>query len=128
MTKVIYLLAGGALGSALRYAMSMWVQRSTLHTFPIGILSVNITGSFLIGFCWAFAEAFQFSQNMRIFLFIGLFGGFTTFSSYTLDTMILLKEGEYKIAFMNILISNIAGLVAVFLGLLSGKNIVTLIK
>lgn len=128
MIKVIYLIAGGALGSALRYAMSTWVQRSTLHSFPIGILSINVLGSFLIGLCWAFAEAFQFSQNTRAFLFVGLFGGFTTFSSYTLDTMILFKEGEYKIAFVNILISNIFGLAAVFLGLLSGKNIITLIK
>lgn len=128
MIKIICLIAGGALGSVLRHIMSTWVQRVTLHSFPVGILSVNVLGSFLIGFCWAIAEAFHFSANIRAFLFVGLFGGFTTFSSYSLDTMTFLKAGEYKIAFINILASNILALIAVFMGLMLGKNTITLIK
>lgn len=128
MIKVLLLLAGGAIGTVLRFGVSTWVQRSMLYSFPFGILSVNVIGSFLIGFCWSIAEYTNTSANVRIFLFTGLFGGFTTFSSFALDTMSLMKTGEYKLAFLNILASNMLGLIAVFLGLLLGKNVMTLIK
>ncbi|WP_337940706.1 MULTISPECIES: fluoride efflux transporter CrcB [Parabacteroides] len=128
MIKVLILITGGAIGSALRYWVSMWVQRSMLYSFPFGILSVNVIGSFLIGFCWSLAEDYNFSVNTRAFLFTGLFGGFTTFSSFALDTMSLMKTGDYKLAFINILASNILGLIAVFLGLLLGKNVLSLLK
>lgn len=128
MIKVLILITGGAIGSALRYWVSMWVQRSMLYSFPFGILSVNVIGSFLIGFCWSLAEDYNFSVNTRAFLFTGLFGGFTTFSSFALDTMSLMKTGDYKLAFINILASNILGLIAVFSGLLLGKNVLSLLK
>ncbi|RHU27251.1 fluoride efflux transporter CrcB [Parabacteroides sp. TM07-1AC] len=128
MIKVLILITGGAIGSALRYWVSMWVQRSMLYSFPFGILSVNVIGSFLIGFCWSLAEDYNFSVNTRAFLFTGLFGGFTTFSSFALDTMSLMKTGDYKLAFINILASNILGLIAVFFGLLLGKNVLSLLK
>lgn len=82
----------------------------------------------LIGFCWSIAEAYNFSINTRAFLFTGLFGGFTTFSSFALDTMVLMRTGEYKMALLNVLASNILGLIAVFLGIILGKNIITMIK
>ena len=68
------------------------------------------------------------SINTRAFLFTGLFGGFTTFSSFALDTMVLMRTGEYKMALLNVLASNILGLIAVFLGIILGKNIITMIK
>ena len=123
MIKVLILITGGAIGSALRYGVSMWVQRSLQYSFPFGILSVNIIGSFLIGFCWSLAENYNFSANTRAFLFTGLFGGFTTFSSFS-----LIKIGDYKLALLNILASNVLGLIAVFLGLLLGKNVLSLMK
>ena len=103
MIKVFLLIIGGAIGSALRFGVSTWVQRSMLYSFPFGILSVNVIGSFLIGFCWSIAEAYNFSINTRAFLFTGLFGGFTTFSSFALDTMVLMRTGEYKMALLNVL-------------------------
>ena len=118
MIKVFLLIIGGAIGSALRFGVSTWVQRSMLYSFPFGILSVNVIGSFLIGFCWSIAEAYNFSINTRAFLFTGLFGGFTTFSSFALD----------KMALLNVLASNILGLIAVFLGIILGKNIIAMIK
>ncbi len=126
--KVLLLILGGAIGTALRFGLSSWVQKACLFSFPFGILSVNVAGSFLIGLVWSLAEAFHFSLLARTFLFTGLFGGFTTFSSFTLDTMALLKTGEYKLALFNILANNLLGLLAVFAGLMLGKNLATLLK
>ena len=98
------------------------------HAFPWGILSVNVIGSLLIGFCWSLAEAFHFSAQTRAFLFTGLFGGFTTFSSFALDTSALFRNGEAKLALLNIVLSNALGLIAVFTGLYVGKQCVGLLK
>ena len=122
MTKVLLLITGGAIGTVFRFGISTWVQRLMLHSFPFGILSVNVIGSFLIGFCCSIAETYNFSASVRVFLFTGMFGGFT------LDTISLMKTGEYKLALFNLLASNILGLSAVFLGLLLGKNVMSLIK
>lgn len=126
--KVLLLILGGAIGTGLRFGVSSWVQKTMLFSFPFGILSVNILGSFFIGLCWSLAEAFHFSILTRAFLFTGLFGGFTTFSSFALDSMVLIKTGAYKLAFLNIFVSNLLGLAAVFSGILLGGKIVALIK
>ncbi len=128
MIKVILLITGGAIGTVCRYGLSVSVQRTVLNSFPLGILSVNVTGSFLIGLCWSIAEACNMSLNARLFLFTGIFGGFTTFSSFALDTFALLKMGDYKMAVLNILANNVLGLLAVAMGWFLGKNLMTLIK
>lgn len=128
MIQAACLLAGGALGSLLRFLVSTWVQRSSLHAFPAGILCVNVLGSFLIGFCWSLAETFRFSDTARLFLFTGLFGGFTTFSSFSLDTIVLLKTGAVRTALLNIAANNLLGLAAAFSGLRLGKYTIHLIK
>ncbi|MDH6307036.1 CrcB protein [Parabacteroides sp. PF5-5] len=128
MVKVLFLVIGGAIGTALRYGLIEYVQRSVLHAFPLGVLAVNLTGSFFIGLCWSIFEVLEISPNIRIFLFAGLFGGFTTFSTFALDTMVLMKAGEYKLALFNVLASNILGIIVVFLGFCLGKYILTLIK
>lgn len=121
-------MLGGALGTVFRFQLSSWIQQTVLSTFPYGILCVNILGSFVIGLCWSLSDILNFSPNFKLFLFTGLIGGFTTFSSFVLDAMLLLKAGEYKIAFSYILASNIFGLSAVFLGYLLGRYTLTLIK
>ncbi|MCD8264857.1 MAG: CrcB family protein [Tannerellaceae bacterium] len=85
-------------------------------------------GSFLIGFCWYLSEGGHFSLPTRLFLFTGFFGGFTTFSSFSLETMNLMKTGDYRLALFNILASNFIGLIAVFSGYLLGKITLTFIN
>lgn len=121
-------MAGGALGTVLRYQLSTWVQNTVLSVFPYGILAVNVLGSFLIGLCWSLSDTLSYSSNFKLFLFTGLFGGFTTFSAFTLDTLLLLKNGDYKTAFAYVLASNVVGIAAVFFGYLSGKYLSALIR
>lgn len=124
--KVLLLILGGAIGTGLRFGISSWVQKTLLFSFPFGILSVNLLGSFFIGFSWSLAEAFHFSILTRAFLFTGLFGGFTTFSSFALDSAFLFQTGAYKLALLNIFGNNLLGLLAVFLGIETGKKLLVL--
>ena len=123
MVKILYILAGGALGSLARYSVSGFAQRFYYGIFPIGTLTVNLAGSFIIGFLWSFWEARDLSPNLRSFIFIGLLGGFTTFSSFSLESMNLIKAGETKYALINIFGTNIFGLIFVFLGYMIAKAI-----
>ena len=116
IVKILLIALGGAIGSVSRYGLGGLVYRLFGSIFPWGTLAVNLIGSFLIGFLWAAFERTAIGSNMRIFVFIGILGGFTTFSSYTLETFNLLREGETRLAITNMLVSNFAGVAAVFIG------------
>jgi len=128
MIKYILLAAGGAIGTILRYSMSGLTYRIVNGVFPWGTIVVNLTGSFAIGLLWGFFEIQNISSNMRNFIFIGILGGFTTFSTYALESLNLLRDGEIKWAMTNLLISNICGLILVFAGFMLSKFIINLIK
>ena len=96
--------------------------------FPLGTLLVNLIGSFIIGLAWGFFETNSFSPNLRAFLFIGVLGGFTTFSSFSLETMNLLRDGEFKIGIINILANNVLGIVLVFGGLFTSRELLSFLK
>lgn len=104
------ILAGGGIGALSRFLLARWVQDQAVTAFPLGTLAVNLTGSFLIGFLAALFERYAFNPQLRSFVFIGLLGGFTTFSSYSLETLRLLRGSEPVLAWGYILISNGAGL------------------
>lgn len=116
MLKILYLLAGGALGSLLRYGVSGLAHKWISGLFPWGTLVVNATGALLIGFLWGLFEDKGISPNMRMFVFVGLLGGYTTFSTYALESMNLFKSGDTKMAIMNLLANNVLAIAAVFLG------------
>jgi CrcB protein len=128
MIKYILLAAGGAIGTVLRYSMSGLTYRMVNSVFPWGTIVVNLTGSFVIGLLWGFFEIQNISSNMRNFIFIGILGGFTTFSTYALESLNLFRDGEIKWAMTNLLISNICGLILVFAGFMLSKFIINLIK
>ena len=128
MIKYLLLATGGAIGTILRYSMSGFTYRMVNSVFPWGTIVVNLTGSFAIGLLWGFFEIQNISSNMRNFIFIGILGGFTTFSTYALESLNLFRDGEIKLAMTNMLISNICGLILVFAGFMLSKFIINLIK
>lgn len=109
---------GGALGSISRYLLGTWIQAlSRSIDFPYGTLIVNLLGCFLIGLLSQLAEARgAFTPETRAFLFIGILGGFTTFSSFGNDTINLMRDGAAFNALANIGVNVILGLVLVWLG------------
>ena len=116
-TCFLVFLAGG-LGSICRYTVAYTVGRLAKTSFPLGTLCVNLLGSFIMGMSFAFFEHFLCSPEFKIALTVGFLGGFTTFSTYTLETINLLRDGEYRLFAYNILVSNIFGLGCVISGIL----------
>jgi CrcB protein len=113
-----YVAAGGALGSVARWLIQTWTAARFGSGFPWGTLGINILGSFLIGLVAAFAltGAFGISSDARIFLAVGFCGGFTTFSSFSLETLGLLQRGQPLAAGAYILSSVVIGLIAASAG------------
>jgi fluoride exporter len=123
--KILLLLAGGAVGTVSRYAVAGMTHKYYIGTFPLGTLMVNILGSLIIGFLWGIWETANISSNLRTFIFIGILGGFTTFSTYSLETLNLFRDGEVKMAIINILANNILGISMVILGFFVAKSLIS---
>ncbi len=123
MNKILALMIGGALGTLFRYWVSDYAIKLFDSIFPWGTFIVNLFGSLLIGICWGFFEKGQLNINTRLFLFVGLFGGFTTFSSFSLESLNLLKTGHAGTAILYMLSSNILGLLFVYLGYIFGRSL-----
>ena len=102
----------------LRHAVNVAIHRATGQTVPAAVAAVNISGCLVIGVLAGLIAAGRWSPSpaMRVFVFVGLLGGFTTFSSFGLDTLALAREGRPLLAAVNVLGQVTAGLLAVFLG------------
>lgn len=116
--SIIIVALGGALGSIFRYLLGTWTQTlSKSIDFPYGTLAVNLLGCFMIGFLSQLAEARgALGSELRIFIFVGILGGFTTFSSFGNETLNLIRDGETFNALANIGANVIFGLMLVWLG------------
>jgi len=128
MLKIIFLMTGGALGTLSRYLVSGVAHRLISGTFPWGTLLVNATGSLLIGFCWGIVEMRDISPQARLFVFVGFLGGYTTFSSYALESMNLLRDGDVRMAVTNLVLNNLLSLLLVFVGYFLSKGLFTYLK
>ena len=112
---------GGALGSVARHGLNQWVLSRPLGTFPLGIFTINIVGSVAIGVIAGAVASGRWtaSAEARTFLMVGVLGGFTTFSSFSLDTLMLIRNGQTGYA-----IVNVAGQVALsLLGVAAGYSL-----
>jgi CrcB protein len=126
MFKLLAIMAGGSIGAACRHGMFVVVQRWSGSAFPAGTLAVNLLGSFMIGFLWYIFDKPHWSQEMRLFLFTGLLGGFTTFSTFTRETFQFFKLGDWKSAVTYVTLSNVLGITLVFVGYLLCKRLMVM--
>lgn len=115
--------SGGFFGSAARWAFSGLVHRLLPSAlFPWGTLAVNVLGCFVIGLLFGLGEVRQlFSPNTRLFLLVGVLGGFTTFSTFGLESFHLLRDGEFIRAAAYVVFHLVIGLVAVWAGIISTR-------
>lgn len=118
LPQLLWVGLGGFLGSIARFVMAGIFNRfSPMLGFPIGTLTVNMFGCFLIGLLYGLAETRSLlGPDIRIFLFIGVLGGFTTYSTFGFESLELLKDGAMLKASANILLHVFVGLAAVWLG------------
>ena len=114
--KVLLLTVGGALGTNARYWLAVGVTAVGVPTFPWATFAVNVSGSFAIGFLVVALARWASHPNLRLLLLTGFLGGFTTFSTFTLDSLILYESGQPGLSVANALGSVVAGLAAVALG------------
>ena len=111
---------GGFVGAVGRFWLSGLAQKFS-DRFPFGTLSVNLLGSFLLGFLATLFLERVVSQDLRLFLLVGLLGAFTTYSTFSLETFDLMREGDWVMASVNILSNVLGTLIAVWTGVLVAK-------
>lgn len=117
MRQLLVVAAGGAAGAVMRWLMASGIQRMAGGAFPWGTLVVNALGSFLLGFLFVWLiERSSASELMRLALTVGFLGAFTTFSTYSLESIRLLQEGAFAMAFGNVIGQVIACLLLTWLG------------
>src|SRR5262245_51196459 len=121
---IVAIAVGGALGSVARYLLAVGLQRATGSSFPIGTLAVNVLGSFVIGLLYVWLiERSGSRPELRGFLIVGVLGGFTTFSSFSMETVTLMMQASYGRAALNVAASVALCLGATVSGVALGRQI-----
>lgn len=119
MKSILLVALGGALGSVARFKLGGWVLHYAVDwRFPAGTFAVNVIGCLAAGVLAGLGERYSlFSPEARVFLFVGILGGFTTFSAFGVETMFLLRRGDVWVAGLNVVASVLCGLGALWIGL-----------
>jgi CrcB protein len=119
LRTILIVGTGGFIGSVMRYLVQFYVEKGMSSTFPLGTLIANIVGSFVIGMVFALAEKGNLlSSEWRIFLSVGICGGFTTFSAFAYNNFIMIKEHLYGQLLFNLGGNIFLGILAVYLGII----------
>jgi CrcB protein len=122
MRSFLFVCLGGTLGTAFRYLMGVSIQAAYGPKFPVGTLSVNLIGSFLISMImYLSVDKGLISTPVRLVICTGVLGGFTTYSSFNFETMRLWQQGSLGLAFLNLALTVVGCLVMGGLGLLAGR-------
>ncbi len=114
--KILAVALGGSIGAVTRYLVYLFFDRSWNQSFPWSTLAVNLIGSFFIGLLWGYFGKSFVSPGVRLLLFVGILGSFTTFSTFAFDVFSLTKDGEIKQMIYYILATNILGIGLAFAG------------
>lgn len=124
VAQVSVIMFGGALGALMRYIVSGTIMDKLGNGFPYGTLTVNVLGSFLMGFlAMLLVERMGLDPLLRLGIFVGFLGAFTTFSTFSMETMNLFEQGAHLHAFANMFVSVLFSVFAVWLGVMAGKSI-----
>ena len=124
MARLLWICLGSATGGGARYLLSSWLLKLLGPSFPYGTLTVNLLGSLLIGgLMYAGTEAAILSTTVRLALTTGVMGGFTTYSTFSYETLRLFQDGRWGIALSNVLIHMFGCLLACLLGWLGAKSL-----
>jgi CrcB protein len=113
---IAYIALGGAIGALLRYGVGLAIKPENTLAFPIHTFLINVLGCLCIGIIASIIQNTPFNELMQYFVVIGLLGGFTTFSSFSLESLYLLKNGKILIAASYMLLSNSIGITGAFIG------------
>ncbi len=119
--NILLVAAGGAIGAAARYLVGLWLAARLGPDFPWGTFFANVTGSFLIGVVLVLVEGGTLPAGARLFFAVGIMGGYTTFSSYSYETLALLTDGEIVKAFVYVFGQLLLGFFGVYLGVVAGR-------
>jgi fluoride exporter len=117
----LYVGLGAFLGANARYWIANWAAARFGTAFPYGTFIINVTGSFVLGVLVAYLAVRTYSPAWRLFLAVGLCGGYTTFSSYAYETLALLESGSAFLAFLYFVGSPLAAFAAAFVGIVCGR-------
>jgi CrcB protein len=124
MVNIFIIGIGGFLGAISRYGVALWIGQRWGRSFPLGTFVINVSGSFLIGLLMSLlTERFMVNPQWRLMLVVGFLGAYTTFSTFEYETGALLKDSEWLIAMLNVLLSVIVGFIALKLGEVIAKSI-----
>lgn len=125
MNPYLLVAVGGALGSVVRYGTGVLVGKAWTASFPLATMLINITGSLAMGLFigWLVRTTPSWQGDARLFVAVGLFGGFTTFSSFSLDAITLLERGELTQALTYVLVSVVVGISALYGGLVLMRGV-----
>ncbi|HEY9147861.1 MAG TPA: fluoride efflux transporter CrcB [Gammaproteobacteria bacterium] len=124
MGQSLVIAAGGAVGALLRFWSANWVYAMLGRGFPYGTLVVNVLGSLLMGFCYVWlVERSSLGPEWRALIMVGFLGAFTTFSTFSIETMNLLEGGAVVKALLNMVLSVMLCVAAAWLGLVAGRQL-----
>jgi CrcB protein len=120
--KYLVVALGGAAGAVARYAIGSWAQARFGSGWPYGTFLINMSGSFVLGLFATLAMRFVWSEHWRLLIAIGFLGAYTTFSTFTYESLQLIAEGrQYRAAALNVIGSLVIGLLAAYLGVVTAR-------
>lgn len=121
MKQMLFIALGGSIGALARFGIAKFVNQISGGVFPWGTMTVNFIGLFVIGFLYELFEKTLVPSEIRLFLTVGFLGALTTFSTYGMETITLFRNGQYDAALLNIVLSNVVGMVLVVAGIIVAR-------